>query len=777
MTLGEQASVITMPMDAQFQLGFELTNILNPASQAVSTISSIASIDAVRKAGSDVITEIKLASLLGRFRIDPIVETHFRQAVAKSERTLISRYLEIFLEPGAGPTVQNALKDTALFSMIVQMSLLCSVHEHQPLANAMVKAAERNVRDFKGDPKAVPDFVSLLGTMRVIQRETVAFQWSGFFDSVERAIQDSLSNASPRPKPVGKRRKPNKTSALNVDRHSIEDRGLPFPVLQALLLALDSLQHFDEERQIHIECGTGITTLVVWCFHVLGLSVKVSIEDHEIIFGNEPFNVSIKEIVMMKSSVSLIVPLSQDQPLFTLESSEGDPKIGPELRAKLLNFGRAALMEADVGTRDMVRACHMVIAGALAALNRNCSCFESRESRRRLSETHEAHCNRGPRRFPGKFRILAAARKLFGLHEIDEKLLKEINRSQATPKARKAYTHLVPLLLSLSRIHHQDLERCAEVPFSIKVYLERLNSETSHSRLFDMEFPDVTESFGILANYLLGNKYSDSFIEQALLVSDRGWSLFFDVIDATDPSDVSICNLRMLAGVPSIEDASKDRVIKDRILDGPTELSFSYSKPTILHRNDSSVKFFSGVSTARRGNSLVGFCDNDAFLATQSFTWKFRGTEAKVHILGFREMLELCNDFTWLSPCTCDDKTRKIKYRKDGKPFHLKGSDVHEISPSDLVYHELSNSEYAVSLLPLPYAEGSDNNDEATWMFHVTGNPAARWLQMDDMVRNNLFWEKKERHNFIRGHETCVKCALRFIAKPENQHQSNLLLL
>ena len=764
-----------MPMDAQFQLGFELTNVLNPASQAISAIGSIALMDAVRKAGSDVLTEIKLASLLGRFRIDSILETHFRQVVIKSERTLISRYLEIFLESGAGPTIQNALKDIALFSMIIQMSLLCSVHEHQPLANAMVKAIEQNVKDFKGDPKAIPDFALLLGTMRVIQRETVAFQWSALFDSVERTIQDTFSNASLRPEPLAKRRKHNKASLLNVDRHSIKDRRLTFPVLQALLLALESLQHFFEERQIHIECGTGITTLVVWCFHVLGLSVKVSLEDHEIIFGNKPFNVSIKEIIAMKSSVSLIVPLSHDQPLFTLESKEGDPKIGLELRAKLLNFGQAALKEADVRPRDMARAYHTVIAGALLALNRECSCSRSRDSRRELLETHEAHCNSTSRRFPHKRRIIAAARKLFGLHEIDENLLEEIKGTQPSPKVRKAYVQLVPLLLSLSRIHHQDLEQCADVPFSIKAYLQSFNCETSHSRMDSLAFPDITESFGILAHYLLGQRYSDSFIEQGLLVSDCGWSLFFDAIDATDPSDVSICNLRILAGAPSIEDASKDRVVKDRILDGPTELSFSYSNPSVLQGYNSSVKFFPGVSTARRGDSLVGFSDNDAFLATQSFTWKFRGTEAKVHILGFREMLDLCNDFIWLPPCACDDKTAKWRSHLSGKLFITKGSDVLEETPSYIWKHESWNSEYAVSLFPS--MGDHESSDKATWMFHVTGNPAARWLQMDDMVRNPLFWKGKERHTFIRGHETCVPCASEFATGSGKHHPYKLILL
>jgi hypothetical protein len=761
-------------MNTQFQLGFELTNILNPATQAISAINSIALVDAVRKAGSDVLTEVKLASILGKNCIAAKVGTHFRQAVAKSERSLISRYLEIALESGAGPTVQNALKDKALFSMIVQMSLLCTVHEHQPFANAMVESIERNARDFKGDPKAIPDYPSLLGTMRVIQRETVGFQWSGLFDSVERTIQNRLSKADPHPKPSRKRRR-NKSTPLNLDRHSINDRGLSFPVLQALLLAFEPLQRFPEDRQIYIECGTGISTLVVWCNHVLDLSVKVCIEDREVTFGKEPFNVLIKEILSMKSTVSLIVPFSQDVPLFTLSSSERDPKFGPELRAKILGFGQAALKQVDVQPRDIIRASYSVIAGALASWNRGCSCTSFLWRK----DLHEDRCRRTPRRFPGKCQIIETARIFFGLHEVDEAILKEVECTQAKSKTQKACAQLVPLLLSLSRVQQQDLAQGADVPFSIKVYQTRFKAETSSSGLFDMEFPNITESFEILAHYLLGQRYSDSFIKQALLVSDCGWSIFFDAIDATDPSDVSICNLRMLAGAPSVEDASKDRVVKDKVLDGPTELSFSYSDSTVLKAdwfsNTSSVNFFPGVSTAKRGNSLIGFRDNDSFLATQSFTWKFKGTEAKIHLLGFREMLELCKDFMWLSPCACDDKITGLGSLEAGQVFTINGSHVDRILPKALKDHEGLNSEYAVCLFP--NTRESTKADDATWIFHITKNPAARWLQMDDMVRNTLFWEKMEPQLFIRDNETCMRCACKYFSESGNRHPHSLVLL
>ena len=763
-------------MDAQFQLGFELTNILNPATQAISAIGSIAMVDAVRKAGSDVLTEVKLASFLGKNRIDSILEAHFRQAVAKSEQNLISRYLEIVLESGAGPTVQNALKDTALFSMIVQMSLLCSVHEHQPFANAIVEAIQRIVSDFKGNPKAIPDYPSLLGTMRVIQRETTAFQWSALFDSVERTVREGLLKAHTPPKHTAKKRRKNKPSDLNLDRRSINDRGISFPILQALLLALESVQHFSEDRQIYIECGTGISTLVVWCFHVLGMSVKVCIEAREITFGTGPFNVVIKEILTMNSSVSLIIPCSQNEPLFTLSSGERDPKFGPELRAKILGFGRAVLKEVDILPHDMTGACYSVMAGALTSLFRVCSCRSSSSFTMRLSEPC---CNRTSRRFPSKARIIDAARMLFELHQVDEARLKEVMYIQAKSKKQKAYTQLVPLLLSLSRVHYQDLEQCADVPLSIKTYKKRLNSDTSNPGLFNMDFPNITESFDILAHYLLGQRYSNSFVEQALLVSDCGWSIFFDAIDATDPSDVSLCNLRMLVGVPSVEDAAGNRVVKERVLDGPTELSFSHSDSTVLKAdggsNTSSVNIFPGVSTAKRGNSLIGFRDNDAFLATQSFTWSFKGTETKTHILGFREMLELCKDFTWFSPCDCDDKTADPASLKVGQVFIIKGSNIDKIPPKDLKNYEAMNSEYVICISP--NTGKNVKSDETTWIFQVRKNPAARWLQMDDMSRNTVFWENTDPRMYIRDNETCMSCACNFFSESDTPPPHSLVLL
>ena len=155
-----------MVLPAQFQLGLELTNIVNPISQAVSAVGSLALMDAIHRSGSDVITEMRLASFIGRHLIDPIMKLHFREAVVKSDKSVISRYLDIVLESSSGPTVQEAIKNPALFSMVIQLSALAFAHEDESLANAIVLVMERIVQESGADDGIIPDYVALLGTLR-----------------------------------------------------------------------------------------------------------------------------------------------------------------------------------------------------------------------------------------------------------------------------------------------------------------------------------------------------------------------------------------------------------------------------------------------------------------------------------------------------------------------------------------------------------------------------------------------------------------------------------
>ena len=163
------------------------------------------------------------------------------------------------------------------------------------------------------------------------------------------------------------------------------------------------------------------------------------------------------------------------------------------------------------------------------------------------------------------------------------------------------------------------------------------------------------------------------------------------------------------------------------------------------------------------------------FITGTIFSWKARGTEPKGHILGFRDMLELCKEAAWLSPCACNDKTTDLASLKAGQVVSIKGSDVEGISPNALKDCDVRDGEYAICLFP--NTGGRARGENATWIFHVTKNPAARWLQLDDMVHNTFFLDEMNPRLFIRTNETCMLCACKFFSEPGNQDSPSLVLL
>ena len=239
-----------MVLPARFQLGLELTNIVNPISQAVSAVGSLALMDAIHRSGADVITEMSLASFIGRHLIDPTMKFHFREAAVKSDRSVMSRYLDIVLESGSGPTVQEAIKNPALFSMVVQLSALAFAHEDESLANAIVLVMQTIVQKLGADDGIIPDHVALLGTLRACQRQTAGFRWASVYEAVEYRIQKTFTNEWSPQLRGGKRRKLDPSSIT--DAPGIGTRCLPFPVLQALLMWLHSVQESPEHRLLHL---------------------------------------------------------------------------------------------------------------------------------------------------------------------------------------------------------------------------------------------------------------------------------------------------------------------------------------------------------------------------------------------------------------------------------------------------------------------------------------------------------------------------------------------
>jgi hypothetical protein len=182
-----------MPFGTGFQLSLELTNLISPLTSALAGAGSLLLAEARKRSGSDIITESKLASTLGRNRIGGFVEQHFRKKFAKSDEQRLSRWLEdLMLESGAGPTVQQCLREPPLYSVVIQLSALAFAHELKSLSSAIVKAFEDALKDGGKKIESGVDYVSVLGTFRACQQQTAAFSWSSTFEWVEDKLLSEI---------------------------------------------------------------------------------------------------------------------------------------------------------------------------------------------------------------------------------------------------------------------------------------------------------------------------------------------------------------------------------------------------------------------------------------------------------------------------------------------------------------------------------------------------------------------------------------------------------
>ena len=780
-------------MDASFQLGLELTNVLNPLGQAVSALKSLGLLEAIKKSGSDAITELRLASFIGRHRIDEAMKIHFREAVAQSGWSKISRYMDIVLESGAGPTVQEALKNPALFSMVIQLSALAFSHQDESLANAIVEATESIARKSMRDADIVPDYVSLLGTVRACQQQTASFHWATLYEAVERKIQSALSKnkeGSLEPTNSNKRRKTSRAPKFKLE--SVTDRHLPFKILESLLMGLLSLQSLEEHRILHIKSDRGISTIVVWCYHVLGIGVSLRCQNVEVHFGNEPRNLIVEISAAEDVCATMMDPADPHEPLFALHADEDDPIISYEHRYQAFGFGSRVLMLANVGEEELRRTCsHWIIARCLIRVRHLLSPSEIDRSKDvSRSERKNAGVLISANTILSENAIMNAAKFTFAMDSVDADLVKHfVDSPSAKPMSvsRLNWPALVALVLALSRIHPNDLERCGNLPLSLPAF-ERLD-QTHHGikkSIKDQKVPVMTipTSFHILCRLMLGASFAESYIEHAVLVSAWGWSTFFGTIDALDPADESAYEIRVLQGVPA-----RKGLRRSRIIDGPTNFIRSSTGQTIC--NKPQVVYFPGVSTSRRGEVLVGH-QSDAFSVTQSFEWKLEGAtfpfafeeddlSRRKHKMGFRTMLELCTDAARFPPCECDSNVREpAQYIEslfhppsenraglvEGHILNLKWKWPNPERLKKLLRRE-SGSETSLSELQeiilareakvVTTKIRENSGTPQSWIFYVSGSAAARWLQLDDMYHSCEDGLKI----VIRGKNTCVECAFK----------------
>lgn len=727
-----------MSLPVQFQLGLELTNIVNPLSQAVQALGSLALVDAIKKSGSDVITEMKLASLIGRHRIDEAIKLHFRERIAKSDQSVLSRYVDIVLESGAGPTVQEALKNPALFSMVIQLSALAFGTEDESLANGIVEALERIVKESGRDMGIIPDYVSLLGTIRTCQQQTAAFRWAPFFEDVEWRILKKIRDPSP---------------LLLEQAPSLRIRALPFPVLQALIMWLQSLQSLPEHRLLYLECDRGISMAVVWCHHLLGLTVSVKIRGSEITFGKGTVNIVIKDCASPKAI--LMDPADPSEPLFTLVKDENYPGGSHELRADAFGFGTTVLRKSLGNTNDVVHCAHCIIAESLTILD---ATEPSRSQGPSLIETLDPESQRQ--------RLLSAAHFIFAELNIDMEFVLSRHSGRMSKLIRsKVHTDvLIAMIMAFARVEEHDLEGIRHLPLSIREY-GQLQVTTRgfkffmhNSRIPPPRTPSydkfripmgILDAHTLLCRLLLGHMYSDEYTD-AILISAWGWSVFLDCMDTNDPANVSIDKVRVVSGVPS-----RHGLRRSRIIDGPIEVQ-SKLATVGSHIGKTDIYYISGISSARGGRMLVGH-HSDAFQVTQPLLWTSFQNEQCSRRLAFRKRMKQCaNDTFKLKACGCakTDEPKEIIAWLDERLMLSYDERTHSCTEPDCQHYisKLPSLKSGPSReLPERVFKVSQHhkNGELLYYYTASDDASARWLLFGRLICDLMFCPSSFMRRFL----------------------------
>lgn len=530
---------------------------------------------------------------------------------------------------------------------------------------------------------------------------------------------------------------------------------------------LQSLQDLPEHRLLYLRCNSGITTAVIWCHNILGLNVTVNFQGTEVPFGDGKANIHIEESDAEHAGAILMDPIDPHQPLFELANEENNPTVSYELREEALGFGHKVLRDAGLADDDVKYCTCWIIARSISMCHQflNSSLSEHEASGTSVSsELLEWARTFHQTKYPRKDRLLQAGQFLFAPVHIDMKFIGDLvcKPLKKGLGSKVNWSTMVAVLVSFARIHESDLEHCQHMPLSLREYQRihktehcinflELRSKTGLFAAYEMDLDfDVINSFELLGRLMLGHRYTKQYIQPAVLLSAWGWSVFFSSIDAVDPADVSVTTVRVLRGVPSRRNRRKARII-----DGPTEIQMSFSIGETLIK-EPQVVYFPGVSTAQADRISVGQ-SSDAFQFTRTFKWKSMGVSEKTHKLGFREMQELCTKANSLRPCQHEDDTQRYATWIDDRLGLVQSLAMRQRSiPTQLSikWPRLSHRQYETEGEERVF--GTDNTQHKHLWFHVTNDPAARWLQLDDLYNScaaGEFW------TFVRGPETCLKCA------------------
>ncbi|KLU89526.1 hypothetical protein MAPG_08497 [Magnaporthiopsis poae ATCC 64411] len=745
------------------QIGVEATAVVKALAKTAMRIGGVAMSDATRRSGSDPGTEEQLVDILGRNRLDPAFMVHFRSITARSTQEAISHFMKgLVLESGAGPTVTHALAgdDPGLLSVVAQVSFLAWSHEAQSLAQALTQAIEEDLVEGGAATILGLNYVSLLGTIRACQEQTAAFSWEHHYAAVEHKINaelQSTSSSSSRPK---KRRKTSGTprsGQLKSQPLRASDRAIPYIVLRAMVRSLEAVQRFPEERVLQISCDEGIASLVVWCHYVLGISTLVLIDDKSIPFGDEPHRVTLARCRSKLDVIAVLMePKAEKVPVFKLVGSDLDPHLHGDHRAQARGFLKTILNSRDVTDDEISHLARWLL----------CDCLAHFHSKNPFDPNHRVEAgsarSHSSSSWTGKVTQLVSMNHIMQgeirsaiafLFDTDPEDLRNMSHTVDGALRRRAgvsWPSVLSLIYAFARV--KDRGTCGAFPLSLEQFehIGPAEHALSYERGFRGFVPNPAVCFEILGRLLLGPRFTREHISKAFLVSERGWSIFFPSLEATDPEDFDCGVIHIKPGVPA-----RDGVRKARIVDGMTDFGIGSTNTVTFTHEPEEVSFWPGVWSADLVGTSIGYEGLDAFAVMQSYDWAHNRRGCQKWRLGFREKQELCMDFWILKRCSCnaDPSEETVKKSIDD----LITGDINPISTYTLRFPKERSP---AAETPERVLQGGNN-----WLFFVGGDGAARWLGADGF-RYIGSRETPAFSRYIRGRRCCVRCATNFLMPP-----------
>ena len=772
-----------MAFPSQFSLSLELTSLLPLGAVAEAGAKSLIQLTRdLRKSGSDIVIEEDLAAIFGRNRIQAQFESSFRTAVRDSSIVQIPSLIDIVLEAGAGPTVRRSIKNKAYLATVIQLSLLGYTHNIYILAKALIKALELRAEG-SDCYNEIPDHDGLIGTLGAIRDQSTGYRW----DLVFSAVENHISNGNEQ------------------HNHVSELRRLPFVVLQALLDAFTAIQHFPEQRLLRLRATSGISTIVVWAYHVLGLSTSVSYKSQPVArFGSGLEQISIEwldaDAGYGLDDVTLLSATDTKQVDFLLSANPlDDVTLHSFCRHAVSGYGISILRCEDVHTVALQRdLAHLVLALCVKVA-------------RQAEEDAGSQLTTAGYRVPASRRILWVGEMLFpdilGSHTaieaistlscLDDFGWSDINLPQNIlhsvrlfdeqcprrrppsvlghylyfPTLHQTYGEfktapalfLYPVVASLCRLVFAlstitNLPDCGLMPLDLTVEYE---PRFPGRHTLGVRVLTSREAFEYLASLFYGRSVDgDAETRQATLISQNGWSLMLGTLLDAGPGNVP-CGLTVHRGVPARNQERRNCIVDVMAKGEVVPIDATAGHYQVEHRPGDAMRLESAFKI-RETKPLVG-TSYVAFEVMRRLEILQNSVPNKVLAYvktGFREMQQFSWDAVRVPAC----------------PHRSKPGEIIDVPDGCVAFSGWWTRSHDDREQPLPW-----DPNVPIHMALVAGSEPARWATLFGIAHHLWRWDgwegmDKDPVSYIRPPSCCVACASE-VAKKDRSGFPKILVL